>query len=237
MENGPSLASLLLVEQTRQGRRCPIGDSRSWPFFTNAFIYFGYKMSSPGYWTLKHPGNPLVLIVGDGAVGKTAQLYRLKFDTFEPEYDPTMEDWNVITTHTNGLQHELCFEDCHHQEDNYVRLRRFTKADAIVFVFSITDVQSFTSLLKLRDEIITQRDGDDFQAIILANKCDLVDSKAVSDEDMQGLSKEFNCPIVLTSAKTGENCHHWTSILASNLYSAREARDRARASKGKCVIS
>ncbi len=57
--------------------------------------------------------------------------------------------------------------------------------------------------------------------VLLANKSDLVEIRAISDEELRVLSLELCAPLFITSAKTGNMVEHAFEHLANSL-TARE---------------
>ena len=51
-------------------------------------------------------------------------------------------------------------------------------------------------------------DDKDWGMVLIANKCDLEDSRAVSKEEILEQAYEWNVPIIETSAKENNNVEH-----------------------------
>jgi GTPase SAR1 family protein len=53
--------------------------------------------------------------------------------------------------------------------------------------------------------------------VFVGNKADLIETRAISDEDLQALSAKLNSPCFLSSAKTGENVENAFLNLAERI--------------------
>lgn len=176
------------------------------------------------------------MLVGDGAVGKTAQMWRITSDLFAEEYDPTIDDWNYHTrTLADGSVVSITFEESGAQEDTYNRDLRFTRAHGIAFFVSITDRRSFESIIAYRDTIVKARKGSPFECILVSTKSDLEDSRVNSDLELEELARALECSHISTSAKNGTNCHEWVAALAESIVPS--ARPGSKNKLSACVIS
>ena len=72
-------------------------------------------------------------------------------------------------------------------------------------VFSVTDIDSFQACQDFRDQIIRTRNDESVPFILVGNKCDLSDSREVSQSQAQNLAENWKVSYVETSAKTNEN--------------------------------
>lgn len=179
---------------------------------------------------------PHIVLVGDGAVGKTAQIWRIVHNMFEEEYDPTIDDWtDVNLAMDDGSAALVTFEESGHQEDSYNRDMRFRRAQGIAFFVSITNPRSYESIVAHRDEIIKARQGAPFKRILVATKSDLEASRKVTEQELEELAAMLECPYVSASAKTGENCSQWAQLLAASIASIPKPPPKNKLAA--CVIS
>ncbi|KAK0398733.1 hypothetical protein QR680_002729 [Steinernema hermaphroditum] len=79
-----------------------------------------------------------LVIVGDGACGKTSLLHAFSKGTFSPEHDPTVFDNFVVEMMTKGKKVELALWDTAGQED-YDRIRplSYMDSDVILICFDV----------------------------------------------------------------------------------------------------
>ena len=72
-------------------------------------------------------------------------------------------------------------------------------------VYSINLPNSFEQLYNIRERILQTLDSEEAPIVIAGNKCDLEDERRVSQEELENLAKEWECPAFETSAKTKIN--------------------------------
>lgn len=71
-----------------------------------------------------------------------------------------------------------------------------------LLVFSISSRGSFEELETLRDDIIRIKDDEDIPIVIVGNKADLEDQRAVDRAKAFALSQRWNAPYYEASART-----------------------------------
>lgn len=74
-----------------------------------------------------------------------------------------------------------------------------------LLVFSITSPSSLTELTMLREEIIRIKDDENVPIVIVGNKADLEDQRAVTRSKAFTLSQRWNAPYYEASARTRTN--------------------------------
>eukprot|EP00727_Mastigamoeba_balamuthi_P008822 m51a1_g4562 putative rho gtpase (196) ;mRNA; r:119486-120422 len=159
-----------------------------------------------------------LVVVGDGAVGKTCMLIAYANNKFPEKYIPTVFDNYIVNLHAGGDEIELGLWDTAGQEE-YDRLRPLSYAGCNVFlvcfsVISSISLENVTS--KWLPEITHFCPG--VPHILVGTKSDARADKAavdkakqqgqtvVSPEHAQELAKKFkSVRFVECSAKTGEN--------------------------------
>eukprot|EP01095_Lingulamoeba_sp_RSL-Kostka_P008999 TRINITY_DN306_c1_g2_i8.p2 TRINITY_DN306_c1_g2~~TRINITY_DN306_c1_g2_i8.p2 ORF type:complete len:193 (-),score=73.54 TRINITY_DN306_c1_g2_i8:782-1360(-) len=159
-----------------------------------------------------------LVVIGDGAVGKTCLLISYANNRFPEDYIPTVFD-NYVVNLTAGEQTiELGLWDTAGQEE-YDRLRPLSYANANVFLvcFSVTNPVSFENVTsKWYPEVI--HFCPDVPQILVGTKLDLrndsetieklksQNQEAITGEKGQELAKKIKAIKYLEcSAKTGEN--------------------------------
>ena len=73
-----------------------------------------------------------------------------------------------------------------------------------VVVYDTTSQGSFASTKKWVEDVRAER-GSDVIVVLVGNKTDLEDKRAVTSEEGEGLAKELDALFVETSAKAGKN--------------------------------
>ncbi|CAK7272720.1 Ras-related protein rsr1 [Sporothrix epigloea] len=74
-----------------------------------------------------------------------------------------------------------------------------------LLVFSITSPSSLSEIDTLREEIIRIKDDENTPMVIIGNKADLEDQRAVSRSKAFSLSQQWNAPYYESSARTRTN--------------------------------
>ncbi|CAD8113293.1 unnamed protein product [Paramecium sonneborni] len=90
-----------------------------------------------------------LIVVGDGAIGKTCALYSYVNDKFPTEYVPTIFDNTLTQIQINGEEYQLSLWDTAGQE-GYENLRQvcYQGTDIFLVCFSIISSASFENALK-----------------------------------------------------------------------------------------
>lgn len=81
-----------------------------------------------------------------------------------------------------------------------------TSGQGFLLVFSITSLSSLTELQELRDQIVRIKDDPFVPIVIVGNKCDLEEQRAVSRSRAFSISSSWNnAPYYETSARVRRN--------------------------------
>uniref|UniRef100_A0A4W3JFF7 Rho-related GTP-binding protein RhoB n=1 Tax=Callorhinchus milii TaxID=7868 RepID=A0A4W3JFF7_CALMI len=122
-----------------------------------------------------------LVIVGDGACGKTSLLFVLSKDEFPQGYVPTVFDTYVADIEVDGKQVELALWDTAGQED-YDRLRplSYPDTDVILVCFSVDAPDSLNIPEKWMPEVRHFCPG--VPVVLVGNKRDLRNDETVRKE-------------------------------------------------------
>lgn len=148
-----------------------------------------------------------IIIIGDSQVGKTAITSRYLSNAFHYNTMTTIGiDFRIKKIVKDGVEHKMEIWDSAGQE----RFRTITKtfvrgAKGIVLVYDITDRSSYDKIsdwIKFVDSIeISEK-----IFMLIGNKSDMVDKRAVSYEDGINLAHKYHISNFFeTSAKDGNN--------------------------------
>jgi len=159
-----------------------------------------------------------LVVVGDGAVGKTCLLISYANNKFPEDYIPTVFDNYVVNVTAGEKQIELGLWDTAGQED-YDRLRPLSYANASVFLicFSVTNPVSFENVQEKWYPEVSHL-CPDVPHILVGTKLDTRNDegvlsklrsqqlKPVMPEEGQALARKLNSvKYIECSAKTTEN--------------------------------
>ncbi|CAD5117792.1 DgyrCDS6544 [Dimorphilus gyrociliatus] len=143
-----------------------------------------------------------MVVIGDGAVGKSALTIQFFQRMFVEEYDPTIEDMYVKHAVVDGENCVLDVLDTAGQEEySAMREQYMSQGDGYLLVYSVTDERSFRAIKRFHSQALRVKDTDSFPMILVANKIDLNSFRKVSIEDGVELANKFSIPYIETSAK------------------------------------
>jgi len=146
-----------------------------------------------------------IIVVGDGAVGKTALSVRFTEGTFKDDYKMTIGvGFSLKMIDVDGSRSKLQIWDTGGQEQfSYVRPLYYKGSLGGLVVFDRTNRQSFLNIPKWFKEVYDNC-GNTLPLILVGNKVDLPDIQ-VTTEEAQALAKEFNTIYFDASAKSGKS--------------------------------
>eukprot|EP00518_Triparma_eleuthera_P014499 CAMPEP_0182472084 /NCGR_PEP_ID=MMETSP1319-20130603/21510_1 /TAXON_ID=172717 /ORGANISM="Bolidomonas pacifica, Strain RCC208" /LENGTH=196 /DNA_ID=CAMNT_0024672715 /DNA_START=104 /DNA_END=694 /DNA_ORIENTATION=- len=123
--------------------------------------------------------------------------------TWVEKYDPTIEDQYTKTIELDGKAIQLEILDTAGQEC-YSPLREtfMHTGDGFILAYSITDDQTYEDLTSIREQILRVHPNRNVPMILVGNKCDMEEDRAVSVEEGTALAETFNkIPFIEISAK------------------------------------
>mmetsp|Transcript_43982 Transcript_43982/g.121706 ORF Transcript_43982/g.121706 Transcript_43982/m.121706 type:complete len:207 (-) Transcript_43982:196-816(-) len=147
-----------------------------------------------------------LLMIGDSGVGKTCLLLRYANDSFSPTFITTIGiDFKIKNIQLDGKRIKLQIWDTAGQERfRTITTSYFRGAQGILLVYDVTDRNSFISIRNWVAQIQMHADVN-VNKILIGNKCDVADQRAISYEEGEALAKEYNINFYETSAKQDLN--------------------------------
>ena len=150
-----------------------------------------------------------IVMLGSGAVGKSAITVQMVSGHFLSSYDPTIEDSYITTINVNNQDIILNILDTAGQEEFYALRDQYMRSgDGYIIVFSITSVTSFLEVNAIKEQLNIVLDADNntlIPIILVGNKCDLEEYRQVQSSDAQRLAEEWRVKYFETSAKNKIN--------------------------------
>ena len=150
-----------------------------------------------------------VVMLGSGAVGKSAITVQMVSGHFLSSYDPTIEDSYRTTININNQDIILNILDTAGQEEFYALRDQYMRSgDGYIIVFSITSITSFLEVNAIKEQLNIVLDADNntlIPIILVGNKCDLEEYRQVQSSDAQRLAEEWRVKYFETSAKNKTN--------------------------------
>ncbi|MHA1268889.1 MAG: Rab family GTPase [Candidatus Helarchaeota archaeon] len=156
-----------------------------------------------------------VVVIGDGAVGKTSLINRFAEQKFIKEYKPTLGTNIVIKEiNDNSDSIRLLMWDIAGQEKwKDVRHLYYQGASSAILVFDVTRPETFNNIPNWFDDLIKY--SGNIPRVLIANKIDLIDIRKKSTEEIREMAEKVNAKFFETSAADG------TNVLEAFIYLAR----------------
>jgi len=146
------------------------------------------------------------VVLGAGGVGKSCLTAQFVHNEWIESYDPTIEDSYRTQLQVDGRQVVLEILDTAGTEQFVAMRDLYMKTgQGFLLVFSITSASSLDELASLRDEIIRIKDDENVPIVIVGNKADLEDGRAIPRARAFSISQRWAAPYYESSARTRTN--------------------------------
>ncbi|XP_042753636.1 ras-related protein RABD2a isoform X2 [Lactuca sativa] len=123
-----------------------------------------------------------LLLIGDSGVGKSCLLLRFADDSYLDSYISTI-----------GVDFKIRTVD---QDGKTIKLQ--------IIVYDVTDLESFNNVKQWLSEI-DRYASENVNKLLVGNKCDLAESRAVSFDTAKEFADGIGIPFMETSAKDATN--------------------------------
>jgi small GTP-binding protein len=185
-----------------------------------------------------------IVVVGGGAVGKSAITVQYISHHFVECYDPTIEDSYKKQKHVDGEVAHIELLDTAGQEEFSCMTEMWLRgADGYLVVFTVTSLASFAEVLPYLERIVRTRDEElsKIPVTIFGNKVDLINEREVAKEEGMKLAEEKSVVYMEGSAKERINIEEAFDGLVRGIKRRREQLmdpEKAKSGKGKrkCTI-
>ena len=161
-----------------------------------------------------------IIIIGDSGVGKSSLSTQAVKDTFSDFYQTTVGfEFLTFNMKLNNTIIKLQIWDTCGQEVYRSLITNFYRNSSLaVLVYGIDSEESFKNIPTWYTELKRQANPD-IKCILVGNKCDLEEKRAISKEEGEKLRNEKNIDLFLeASAKTGFNAKNVLVEAAKILY-------------------
>ena len=160
-----------------------------------------------------------VVIVGDSGVGKSNLIKRFTTNEFNVNSKATVGvEFLSKSYKINDKIFKIEMWDTAGQERyKSITSAYYKGAKGALLVYDTTSAQSFENVGKWLSEI-KEKTNKDIRLILVGNKIDLKDSKAVSTEQALAKAKEWDIPLMETSAKDATNVKEAFHYLLREMY-------------------
>ncbi|MCK5301610.1 MAG: GTP-binding protein [Candidatus Thorarchaeota archaeon] len=146
-----------------------------------------------------------IVVVGSGAVGKTSLILRFTTGAFRETYIQTLGAGFAFKNLDvdNRLVKLQIWDLAGQPEMKKVRSNFYTGASGVIFIYDVTRRETFDEMLGWKTEADTH--AQESVSLLVANKTDMVQDRAVTEAEGRELAGEFGWDYVETSVKLNEN--------------------------------
>uniref|UniRef100_A0ABI7X3E1 RAB23, member RAS oncogene family n=1 Tax=Felis catus TaxID=9685 RepID=A0ABI7X3E1_FELCA len=146
-----------------------------------------------------------MVVVGNGAVGKSSMIQRYCKGIFTKDYKKTIGvDFLERQIQVNDEDVRLMLWDTAGQEEfDAITKAYYRGAQACVLVFSTTDRESFEAISSWREKVVAE--VGDIPTVLVQNKIDLLDDSCIKNEEAEALAKKLKLRFYRTSVKEDLN--------------------------------
>ena len=153
----------------------------------------------------KHPRFKLMTL-GDSGVGKTSLVMGYTDGSFDSERLSTIGiDFKKKVVQFEGEDiHVQIWDTAGQERFHTITAAYYRGIDAVMLVYDVTQRLSFTHITKWVKDVESKSQSK-VNMVLVANKSDLQDVRAVTSEEGQHLAMEYGIDFFEASAKTGVN--------------------------------
>jgi GTPase KRas protein len=147
-----------------------------------------------------------VAIIGSTGVGKSSLCLQFSRNKFPENYEPTIEDYYRKQIMFEGENVMFDIIDTAGQEGNLTNLNALIKqAQGYLLVYDITRSDSFREAKDFRDRILNVKNCSIVPMVLVGNKMDKEERRAISTDQGVKQATEWNCKFWEVSAKERNN--------------------------------
>ncbi|MCK4444397.1 MAG: GTP-binding protein, partial [Thermoplasmata archaeon] len=151
-----------------------------------------------------------VLLLGDGAVGKTSLIRRFVIDKFSDDYIATIgtkvtkKDLSLKKHGSDCFVTLMVWDVLGQKGYSAVQASSFRGSQGAIVVYDVTRSETLQALADYWIPRLYEAVGK-IPIIIVGNKVDLVEKKKPHEEEAKDFCSEYGSEYYLSSAKSGEN--------------------------------
>lgn len=148
-----------------------------------------------------------LVVLGAGGVGKSCLTVQFVQGVYLDTYDPTIEDSYRKTIEIDNKVFDLEILDTAGVAQFTAMRELYIKSGmGFLLVYSVTDRQSLDELMDLREQVLRIKDMNRVPMVLVGNKADLQDERAISIEEGIEVSSNWGkVPFYETSALLRSN--------------------------------
>ncbi|KAL1215784.1 Ras-related protein RABB1b [Cardamine amara subsp. amara] len=158
------------------------------------------------------------IIIGDTGVGKTCLLLQFTNKRFQPVHDLTIGSefgYRTVTVDAHPIKFQI-WDTAGQETFRSITRSYYRGAAGVLLVYDITRRGTFNHVASWLEDV-QQHVSRNMSIILIGNKCDLDDKRAISKEEGQQFAQEHGLLFLEVSAKTAENVEEAFIKTAANI--------------------
>lgn len=174
-----------------------------------------------------------IVVLGAGGVGKSCLTAQFVRNIWIEAYDPTIEDSYRKTIEVDGRQCMLEILDTAGTEQFTAMREIYMKTgQGFLLVYSITSPRTLNELSELRDQILRIKEAESVPLVIVGNKSDLEEDRAVPRSRAIQLSQSWGrVPFYESSARKRQNVDEVFMDLCRQIMRTENVQDESKSEK------
>jgi Ras-related protein Rab-1A len=169
-----------------------------------------------------------LIVIGNSGVGKSSILQRYIQKIFKESYSSTIGvDFFMksITIGDKSIKLQL-WDTAGTEKFRSITTGYYRGADAAFVVFDLTSKSSFNNLNEWIESYYKYSNPDvEKNVVLIGNKCDLIEERKVTEEEIETFIKDNNIIYFETSAKDGKNIDESFTHIAEILMKQNENKE------------
>ena len=181
--------------------------------------------------------NIKILTLGSSTVGKTTFIWKYIQDSFLENTLLTtgIDIQTKIIKTEDGKKYRCNFFDTAGEEKYHsISVSHFKNADAVILMYDITNKKTYNEISQwIKD--IREYKGEGFPMILIGNKCDLEDERAVTFDQGKELANNYGLEFMETSNKDGTNIEEAGISIINKAIKIKEIKEKEAALKNEKI--
>ncbi|KAJ3105929.1 hypothetical protein HDU97_007275 [Phlyctochytrium planicorne] len=173
----------------------------------------------------------VILVVGNGCVGKSSMIRRLCKGQFNENYKKTIgvdySEVEIELPFPPGRVRLMLWDTAGQEEFDPITRSYYENAHGVVLAFSTTDRDSFETVKSWREKV--EAVCDDICMVMVQNKIDLLDNAVVSNEEAEALARDLKLKFYRVSVKEYFNVLEVFTYVAELYFKRQMKMAKARA--------
>jgi len=159
-----------------------------------------------------------VVTVGTASVGKTSIILRYSTGVFREHYSPTLgtgfayKKMNLGDNFVNLQIWDLGSQDFLER----VRANYYIGTQGVIFMFDVTSWETLNNVNDWKKEV--DRNVEEYPALLVANKIDLVDERVISTDEGMAMAKKLGMDYLEVSVMLDKNVNEAFEMISRKIF-------------------